>query len=314
MAEEWFYAHEGNEFGPFSSAQLKRLAASGQIQPTDLVWKAGVAKRVPARAVKGLCPASAPAAQLQPAAAHTPSQPVPSPQPAAEEPVELTAVDFASAPTQDFGSLTASTQVEDEVELTAVEPAPLPPPPVAPSPPQPHYPQPPAPAYPTPPAAPPVHSVPVSSRTRAPEPRDENRPRRERPRRRHSGGSRLWVWLLLGGMAVLITGGVTVILLVALNQSRATPENFAKVKRGMSESEVTRILGTPDLKVGLGNIKTLAWRNGGNVYQVLIQDGQVAHMNSMPFEGDLDGLAVPPANFNVPNPGGVNFPRPGGRR
>jgi hypothetical protein len=54
MAEEWYYAREGEEFGPVSAVRLKQLAASGQLQPTDLIWKIGSDKRVPARTVKGL--------------------------------------------------------------------------------------------------------------------------------------------------------------------------------------------------------------------------------------------------------------------
>src|SRR5262249_25678989 len=98
MAEEWFYAHEGNEFGPFTRSHLKRLGASGQIQPTDLVWKTGMTKRVPARAVKGLCPEAA--STTKPHAAAAPRSRTPPPGQPPEEVVELIAVDSPAMPTQ----------------------------------------------------------------------------------------------------------------------------------------------------------------------------------------------------------------------
>jgi len=294
MSEEWFYAQDGNEFGPFSSAQLKRLGAAGQIRPTDQVWKAGMAKRVLARAVKGLCPAPVPAGQPQGAAARTTSRPV---APAPEEPVELIAVEPAPAPTQAVMSAAASTQVEDTVELTAVEAPALPAAVVTP-----------APAFPTPPTAPPAYQVPVSTRVRQPEPRpafvtDEGG--EERDRRKYSGGGRLWVWLLLGGITVLVLGAVVTVLVVALNASKVTPENWAKVKTGMTESEVIRILGDPEFHLTLGNTKTMTWRNGNNVYNVTLQNGQVRALSSGQSDGDVPNFRAPPAN-----PGRINFPGP----
>jgi hypothetical protein len=54
MADEWYYVRQGEEYGPVSAGRLKQLASSGQLQPTDLVWKIGMEKKVPARSVKGL--------------------------------------------------------------------------------------------------------------------------------------------------------------------------------------------------------------------------------------------------------------------
>src|SRR5262249_44118267 len=107
MADEWFYAHEGKEFGPFTTAQLKRLGASGQILPTALVRKTGMGRRVPARAVKGLCPEAASTAKPQSAAAPRSRTPPPAPPP--EEVVELIAVDSPATPTQ----AVFSTQVDE---------------------------------------------------------------------------------------------------------------------------------------------------------------------------------------------------------
>lgn len=52
----------GTAGGPLTPAQLKRLADSGQLSPTDLVWKEGLAQWVPAGKVRGLFPVSPPAA------------------------------------------------------------------------------------------------------------------------------------------------------------------------------------------------------------------------------------------------------------
>ena len=54
MASTWYYAQGGQQFGPVSSRQLKRLAAGGQLRPTDLIWKDGIADWTPALKLKGL--------------------------------------------------------------------------------------------------------------------------------------------------------------------------------------------------------------------------------------------------------------------
>lgn len=79
MADEWYYAREGEEYGPVSAARLKQLAGAGQLQPTDLVWKTGMDKRVPARTVKGLWGDSVPGAAKPPAAPPPPPQRKPPP-------------------------------------------------------------------------------------------------------------------------------------------------------------------------------------------------------------------------------------------
>jgi uncharacterized protein DUF4339 len=54
MASGWYFTWDDKTFGPFSSATLRELAALGRLQPTDLVWKEGSAKRVRAAEVKHL--------------------------------------------------------------------------------------------------------------------------------------------------------------------------------------------------------------------------------------------------------------------
>ena len=52
MADQWYYANDQQKLGPFSSGQLKELAATGQLVPTHTVWQEGVEKGVVAAKVK----------------------------------------------------------------------------------------------------------------------------------------------------------------------------------------------------------------------------------------------------------------------
>jgi hypothetical protein len=55
MAAEWFYSRDGkNNSGPVTVDQLQALAGSGQLLPSDLVWKEGMPGWQPAGQLKGL--------------------------------------------------------------------------------------------------------------------------------------------------------------------------------------------------------------------------------------------------------------------
>jgi hypothetical protein len=54
MADQWFYTRDANRLGPFSAPQFWDLAAAGQIRRTDMVWKAGIERRVLAGNVTNL--------------------------------------------------------------------------------------------------------------------------------------------------------------------------------------------------------------------------------------------------------------------
>jgi hypothetical protein len=54
MADQWYYSRGGSKAGPVSVTELKQLAGSGQLSPTDMVWKDGLAAWVPASSLKGL--------------------------------------------------------------------------------------------------------------------------------------------------------------------------------------------------------------------------------------------------------------------
>ena len=59
MASQWFYAVNGQQLGPVSSAELKSLASKGKIDSSTLVWKQGMTDWVRADATTGLLPDSA---------------------------------------------------------------------------------------------------------------------------------------------------------------------------------------------------------------------------------------------------------------
>jgi hypothetical protein len=54
MADVWYYAQDGQQAGPVSAEQLQRLARSGRIRDTDLVWREGLPQWIQARSVGGL--------------------------------------------------------------------------------------------------------------------------------------------------------------------------------------------------------------------------------------------------------------------
>lgn len=54
MTHRWYYGRVGEKTGPVTSKQLKELAASGALRPTDLVWAEGIDQGREAGLVKGL--------------------------------------------------------------------------------------------------------------------------------------------------------------------------------------------------------------------------------------------------------------------
>jgi len=58
MEDQWYYTGQKQRMGPVSEGQLRQLASTGQLKPTDLVWKQGMASWRPASEVAGLFPPS----------------------------------------------------------------------------------------------------------------------------------------------------------------------------------------------------------------------------------------------------------------
>lgn len=90
MTTQWYYRRAGNEYGPVSSQELKRLAAAGEIAPTDGVRRNDRNGWTPAARVHGLFPPVPPSgsasARSAPAAAPPTPPPLPVVRPAASPP------------------------------------------------------------------------------------------------------------------------------------------------------------------------------------------------------------------------------------
>ena len=51
---EWYRVSNGQKVGPFDTAELKRLAGTGELKPTDMIWRIGLTEWVPASQTQGL--------------------------------------------------------------------------------------------------------------------------------------------------------------------------------------------------------------------------------------------------------------------
>ena len=58
MADQWYVGRNGQKAGPYTTEQLKQMAAAGQLVPTDLLWKQGLEQWVPLSQARGLLPAA----------------------------------------------------------------------------------------------------------------------------------------------------------------------------------------------------------------------------------------------------------------
>ncbi|MBC7782518.1 MAG: CD225/dispanin family protein [Burkholderiales bacterium] len=54
MADQWYYAHGGQQLGPVTIAELRQKIVWGEIQPQALVWTEGMATWQAAHTVAGL--------------------------------------------------------------------------------------------------------------------------------------------------------------------------------------------------------------------------------------------------------------------
>lgn len=89
MAMQWYYAQNGQQFGPVPVEQLRSMFSTGALRPSDLVWSDGLPAWTPAGQVPALqmAPVYNPPA---PAPAYVPA-PVPRPTPAYAAPVSAPA-------------------------------------------------------------------------------------------------------------------------------------------------------------------------------------------------------------------------------
>ncbi|MCI0464376.1 MAG: GYF domain-containing protein [Gemmataceae bacterium] len=114
---------------------------------------------------------------------------------------------------------------------------------------------------------------------------DEPRPR---PKRKKKGGSGLVLWLCLGGGGLVLVIGVVILLLVLLGGSKVSHDNFKKLKDGMTESEVTGILGSPDDSEDAGFLKVMAWKSGNNAITTIFTNGRLTSRHWVGSDGSME--------------------------
>lgn len=100
MAAQWHYSKRGERHGPVNGEQLRQLAVSGQLQPTDLVWRDGLAEWQKASSVKGLFPPQT----------SGPTEPPPIPHSNREKPI-----DGSTSPVERLGQSQPSHLRENEI-------------------------------------------------------------------------------------------------------------------------------------------------------------------------------------------------------
>ncbi|HYV38588.1 MAG TPA: DUF4339 domain-containing protein [Gemmataceae bacterium] len=90
MADEWFYANNGQPTGPVTSTALRELAVTGMLKPSDLVWQEGMSQWAPASTTRGLFPAATPPKEPSPTA-----EAIPTVAPRLERPSRRSVDDYA---------------------------------------------------------------------------------------------------------------------------------------------------------------------------------------------------------------------------
>jgi hypothetical protein len=65
VSQQWYYRKGTARFGPVSSADIKKMATEGKLEPTDLLRGVGMTEWVPASKVKGLFPKTASATPIK---------------------------------------------------------------------------------------------------------------------------------------------------------------------------------------------------------------------------------------------------------
>lgn len=245
MAEAWFCTRQGTESGPFTSAQLKQLADAGQLQPGDEVWKGGMTKRVPARAIKGL----------------------------------FAAETSAKSP----AARAATTQAEELVELIAAEPEPMPQPYPQPAYGQPPM-SPAAPTHRPAPVAGPMRAEVVEDEPEptASEPVPRRRKKRKRVGGGLGlwlgiGGGAVALLVLVLVLIFTLSGSG--------GNPRVTRANFDKLHPGVTEDQAINLLGTPDESSTNGNVRFLSWRSSTHAINMNFTNGGATGAYYTPWKG-----------------------------
>jgi hypothetical protein len=89
LATNWFYTRDGQTYGPVTSSEIKRLAASGQLRPHDLLWPDHADHSRAVVACTAIPIWSGNPAADNPPAALPPAKPASAPEPAPAVPVAV---------------------------------------------------------------------------------------------------------------------------------------------------------------------------------------------------------------------------------
>jgi hypothetical protein len=146
---------------------------------------------------------------------------------------------------------------------------------------------------------------------------DDDRPRRKKEKKRSKKG--LIIGLSIGGG--VLAAGLTVLLIVLLgprDNPNATEENFDKIKPGMSQEEVEKILGKgeavsynavnealharPSSNPSTGDAQTCRWKNKSDTILLVI-----APSGGGPFKGVILGWFVREQKQGQPKHKGLGF-------
>lgn len=83
---EWYLARDGQQFGPLSDPELKKLVEFGHLKPNDLIWREGFPEWRPAQVLLSNTQVAA-SLQPTPPPAPVPVPPVQAPAPAPQQPI-----------------------------------------------------------------------------------------------------------------------------------------------------------------------------------------------------------------------------------
>jgi len=115
LARKWYYAKEGQRYGPVPAGELKKLLESGQLSPGDHVWTAGMASWQKIEEVEALGAGAPP--PLAPE-----KETVPGPRPPVEEALPVAAA-VQEAPAPGPEAAAAAGKVAEKVEKPEEKPA-----------------------------------------------------------------------------------------------------------------------------------------------------------------------------------------------
>jgi hypothetical protein len=120
--------------------------------------------------------------------------------------------------------------------------------------------------------------------------RDEDDEPEERPRRRSlkKGGIPLWVWLVSGGVGLMLLCGCCgiggIFIWDRLSGMSINLDSYNKIEHGMTPTQVQAILGVPTESSGVLGLDIETWKSADSYIMVTFQNGKATHKScSVPY-------------------------------